>query len=457
MDADRFDSLTRSLTAQLTRRRGLGLLGALGLGASVSAWDADARKKKGKKKKKKKPQPACKVNQGATGTTSTLAVKQGDLSLTTTERIPQNPGNALTSTTTIRQKGSLVMQTTMTFTGSGQTDIQIVYGKGFTGIERADLTTNGQTVSGTVDGRAIVPFSAAAAPEVFQFQDGQPAPETSASKEVAQGLERIFALAEAKAESCAPAEGRGRASGLSAQNHNSFQCLTCKAGCGGAFLYCGSKLKGVCAATAAACLFGAPLCFAACAVAGGAICVAAAVTCMGICARTVCCAVPCGDTGSTVTCCEDGQACLRPGVCCQAGQFPCHGQNCCPSSQRCMPNGTCCIAPDFPCGQSCCDRTLSCCNGVCCSGQCLGGVCCTPPSRRCGSGFSARCCANECCNNVCCAAGESCHPQTGQCAVLCPPNQDFCPTGGNGRCCNPLQSCCLSGSSWFCGPDGCVA
>lgn len=54
MDSDQFDALVSRLTAQLTRRRSLGLAGALGMAGAGLATETDARKKK-KKKHKKKP------------------------------------------------------------------------------------------------------------------------------------------------------------------------------------------------------------------------------------------------------------------------------------------------------------------------------------------------------------------------------------------------------------------
>jgi hypothetical protein len=51
MDSDQFDTLTTRLTVRQSRRRNLGLLTVLGLGAGLSAPKAEA-KKKGKKKRK---------------------------------------------------------------------------------------------------------------------------------------------------------------------------------------------------------------------------------------------------------------------------------------------------------------------------------------------------------------------------------------------------------------------
>lgn len=448
MDADRFDRLTRSLTSRLTRRRGLGLLGAVGLGSLVAPAHVDAKKKK---KKKKKPQPACKVSKSATATTTTLNVSHKDLSLTTTERLPQNAGEALTSATIVRHKRALLLETRLSIGDGGRIEVVLVYGSAFTGIKRAELSTNGTTVTGTVDGRAIVPFSASAEPAPFQFQDGQPAPNMSLSDDLTQQLAQLYARAEAQAEQCAESTAERR-SGVGVERHDSLRCLGCHATCAGAFLYCGSKIKGACAAAAAACLIGAPACFAACAVLGGAACVAAALTCSHLCAESgLCCAVPCGSTESTVTCCEEGETCLRPGACCRAGQTPCHGQNCCPSADRCLPGGACCLHPNFPCGQNCCGPFSGiCCNGVCCNGECVNNTCCLPPSQRCGN----TCCATTCCNNVCCPAGQACHPTTRQCAVLCAANEEYCPALG--RCCGVGRTCCQKGNDWFCDLRACA-
>ncbi len=66
METERFDDLTARLARGLTRRRGLGLLAALGA-ATTLATGAEAGKHKKKKHKKKKPQPcggACGECQG---------------------------------------------------------------------------------------------------------------------------------------------------------------------------------------------------------------------------------------------------------------------------------------------------------------------------------------------------------------------------------------------------------
>ena len=72
MESDRFDELTARLARPISRRRGVGLAGALGLSglSGLSAWQgADARKKKKHKKKHKKkptttPPPGCRKTCG---------------------------------------------------------------------------------------------------------------------------------------------------------------------------------------------------------------------------------------------------------------------------------------------------------------------------------------------------------------------------------------------------------
>ncbi|MFT4037153.1 MAG: hypothetical protein QM692_03155 [Thermomicrobiales bacterium] len=56
MDADQFDALGRRLGASSTRRRSLGLVGALGVSGVGLANEASANKHKKKRKKKHKPQ-----------------------------------------------------------------------------------------------------------------------------------------------------------------------------------------------------------------------------------------------------------------------------------------------------------------------------------------------------------------------------------------------------------------
>jgi hypothetical protein len=63
MEPDRFDDLITRLTLPMSRRRGVGLAGVLGLAGLVAPPGADARKKKRKKKRKKpKPTSACRAS-----------------------------------------------------------------------------------------------------------------------------------------------------------------------------------------------------------------------------------------------------------------------------------------------------------------------------------------------------------------------------------------------------------
>jgi hypothetical protein len=437
MDANRFDALTRSLTARLTRRTGLGLLGAFGLGARVDLEGIDAKKKKKKKKKKK---PPCTVSSSGTATTTSLTATFKDLSLTSSDTI-QHAGGGLTSTTVIRQKRALVLQMTASVQPGGLGTIEVLYGKVYKGIALADLTTDGQTVSGTVDGRAIVPFAASAQAADFQFQDGQPAPQISLSPKLNQQLTQLYAKAEAQAGAC---------SGVSAQLHESRLCITCVAGCAAAATLALLGAKKGCAAASLICVFGAPACFAGCMVVALVATGLAAEVCVDACARNPCCAVPCHKTNGDPFCCEGGETCLRPGVCCRAGQTPCGGRNCCPSPDRCVAGGECCLHPNFPCGQNCCGPFSGiCCNGVCCNGACINGSCCAPPSRHCGN--DNVCCPSDrdCCNGSCCPPGQICFnnqcitpdpcPGANLCAGQCCPQGRVC---CNGVCCVQGKVCC---------------
>lgn len=115
MDAARFDTLTRSLSGRLTRRRGLALLGGYALGTAALLERADA-KKKGKKKKNKKKKtkaPPCAVSLNDSGLTSAVTVKLNNLALTASQRVPLEPNKGMLSTTTVRSRGGLLLQTTV--------------------------------------------------------------------------------------------------------------------------------------------------------------------------------------------------------------------------------------------------------------------------------------------------------------------------------------------------------
>jgi hypothetical protein len=434
MDASRFDALTKSLTARLTRRTGLGLLGAFGLSARVDLAGIDA-KKRGKKKNKKK-KPKCTVSNSGTATTTSFTVTNKDLSLTSTDTI-QHAGGALTSTTVIRQKRAQVLQMTASFQGDGLGTIELLYGKGYKGIARAVLTSDGTTVSGTVDGRAIVPFAASTQPTSLQFQDGQPAPTLSLSPKLNRQLTQLNAKAAAQAQTC---------SGVSAQLHESRLCLSCVAGCAVTATLALKAAAAGCAAASALCVFAAPACFAGCMAVALVTVGLAAEVCVDLCARNPCCAVPCHHTNGDPFCCEEGETCLRPGACCRAGLTPCGGETCCPSPDRCL-RGACCLHPDFVCGSTCVGPFTTCCGGttVCTNGVCIGNSCCTG-GYNCG-GF---CCqnANRCCNNVCCQPGQVCDSVTGacsaNCAFRCGPSNECCQTGDvccGGIHCQPRAVC----------------
>lgn len=71
MDTDQFDTLVTRLSDQLTRRRHVQLLGAVGAAAAGLAAGTDAKKRK--KKHKKKPAPPSATTQAPPATSTTLA------------------------------------------------------------------------------------------------------------------------------------------------------------------------------------------------------------------------------------------------------------------------------------------------------------------------------------------------------------------------------------------------
>ena len=457
MDGSQFDRLTRRLAGALSRRwaLGAGLSGALGALFNLGDAEAKQKKKKGKGKKKKgknknkKGQPgaaACTVNGSGTETSTDLTVTAKDLTLNSSERLEHETG-ALVSTTTISQKQTVLAQTTTRFERNGITRTEILYGGAYQGISRIEFISDGSTTSGTIDGRAIIPFPTGASLEGLQFQDGQPAPRMSGNEQLDQQVSQLYALAAAQAGSCAVPKSNGGSGGI-ARRHTSVECLSCLGSCAAEATVCAIEAKGPCAAVAALCLWGAPACFAGCYAAAFALCGLAALACTDICARGPCCAVACHQSNGDTFCCEEGQTCLRPGACCPAGLTPCGGQNCCTSGETCLPDGSCCPS-GRACGQTCCGPLTPCCGGRCCGGICNGNTCCDAGTLPCGSG----CCDGTCCNGSCCPSGRQCCNGTccqsgfaclnNQCVQVCNAGEVPCGT-----------TCCTGGRSCYTCPNG---
>ncbi len=458
MDATRFDHLTRTCGALITRRRGLGMLAALGFG--IPADQAEARKRKKQKKRKKGAAAKCMVRPDGPAATSTITVRHKKLTLTATDQLPSNPGDPQRSTTTVRRGDTLLLKIEASI-GAFDAGLDITYGAGFSGIEQANLVIeqgpSGPFIYGTIDGREFESF-VGDPPQTLEFADGLPAPEMTVNKAVASQLKEIFAKARAQRIRCAATDGPARRADVGKEDAAERECAICKGACLLASSQCGWAAASGCSPSLAI-PFAGPGIYGFCLASALAACIAASVSCLGTCRESrACCPEQCG-TLPDWSCCFGGEKCLTWGTgfgeCCAVGYTPCHEKNCCAPLETCRDDGVCCPAGTRPCaGKTCCNATDVCMpNGTCCPAdrEICGGVCCS----------------TACCRNVCCPAGQSCSPTTGECAVVCNPNLDQrpCPNQpGYPACCTGNTTCCQSGDcclgGWKCCPgseEGCCA
>jgi hypothetical protein len=458
MDGIRFDRFTR-LFASAPSRRSILSMAASGITGSLLGF-AEVEAKKGKKGKngkkckgknkkkcKGKDNPKgeqCRISQSDEAVSASASFKQEDVTLTTVDTLPVDPREPLVRTMTIRQKQALLVESEFSFAPGGAVEVRITNGKGYRGFSEAVLTINAGMVSGSIDGRALVPFSATEAPASVQFQDGQPAPEISIGDKLQESITKLVDQAMTTRQTCEPATSRGKDTRSSPRNHDgNLACLGCKGRCLWDELVCGNGVRGACAP-----FNGVPF-------VGGALywgcvglalvgCVDRAVECLQNCRRNRdCCPVLCG-TLPDWSCCHANEQCLTFGTgfgqCCAPGETACHEQNCCKPGETCMPGGTCCVNA---CGSRCCGPFDSCCGGQCCSGTCNGNTCCTGDELPCGDGCcNGTCCNGECCprgriccNGNCCPSGFDC--QNGTCVQVCTPGQIPCA----GRCCEGGREC----------------
>lgn len=462
MDAIHFDNFTRSLSAFITRRRGFGVLAALGLGMAADRAEAGKGKKRRKKKKKKKKATRagqCTVRPNGAATSSTITVKSKQLSLSVDDQLPANPGDPHRRTTTVR-RGSQDLLKIVVAIRANDAGLDIIYGAGISGIQRASLVIeqgpSGPFIYGTIDGREIEPF-VGSAPSTLVFTDGLPAPQMAVSKDVQAQLQAIFALAQKQRIQCSSTGTAARAD-VGKEDAAERECAICKGGCLLAESQCGWVAASGCNASLAVPFIG-PGLYALCMGAALAACISAGVTCLKVCRESrACCPEQCG-TLPDWSCCFGGEKCLTWGTgfgeCCAVGYTPCHETSCCGPLESCRNDGQCCPSGKRPCGNNnCCAATDTCMpNGTCCPAgrDICGGVCCS----------------TACCQGVCCPAGQSCSPTTGACAVVCNPNLDQrpCPNQpGYPSCCTGSTTCCQSGQcclgGWVCCPgseEGCCA
>jgi len=405
------------------------------------------------------------------------------------------PGVSPSVTEEWSYRGQLFLRTT-TQTSNGSHVTDVVYGAAFHGVHHAVITTaDGETFSGSIDGRTFLPFRKGDAYTSMRFTDGQPFPEISVDPAAQHAIETL----RSSSASCAgqpptPVSGSAGELVMGYQNpgHTSDAagtslCFACQDACIDGFGICAFGVATGC--TAAGPFYGI------CVAIGLGVCGLIAIACEVTCNFTACCPVACGSG-----CCLNGESCLDPSahLCCDQGTTGCHAgngtneENCCKPGDVCILDGSCCqgdhtcrgnelcCAPDELCGtdstgtQTCllCPAQQQC-FGTCCpsgesciqsSGNCCpitsarcGGHCCPGPSYSCTGASGSDCCSDSvACGTLCCGTGQVCLDATTNTCGVCPANEAIChPPSGLDVCCAPGRVCdsqgCCAGNQLLCG------
>ncbi len=400
------------------------------------------------------------------------------------------------ATWTIDQGQQLVLMASAK-TANGETTTTIQFGTMFQGIQSAQVVRDGAVLSGTVDGRALLPMDPSKPPVHVAFADGGPPPVVSVSSDIQSAIHALLQTTGADAKvlchlpgttsiltgavsalegslspvalpvqppASAPPNGSssgtiptdpvaGVPSDSDGTNQNNFldwetpDCKSCQEWCDAQYLF--------------------TLWFAWW---DWAVCSAGCFNPFQGCAEQVCLEWGFGTCDRDMACCGSGccgtdQVCgnVQQGACCPKDHpvgcgdetgvwcYPAGSQCCGTLEMACGPGTVCanvtalsatCCAPDHLSSQGeCCDQPA--CNGACCSGTCTNGVCCGAGETVC----NGQCCGGACVGGVCCdgvnqtVCGGSCC--TGSCCggSCCPQGQTCTSTG---VCCPAGQPACGS-------------
>jgi hypothetical protein len=341
---------------------------------------------------------------------------------------------------TIERAGAMVLKIDSSFSSTGVYTESLRHG-GTGGAQEMRLTTDGERIEGTVNGRALTPIwrareheVAARVNESFTFTDGTPVPRPSVPPDVQSALERLPAAIKNVLASCKEPRLHFEAFGVPPRfddTGGAGECAGCiaeaYAGAVGCGVACGLSFGFACA-----CVAGVPLLFANCHSVGEGL-------------GQGCCPVGCGPSHTTLgigvvyQCCYGGDTCLNSttGACCGPGLGACNQTTCCPASAPCRDVGLCCPVNQATCitsnGPVCCNEGEDCTQGICCphGAPVINGACCSPPvfqacGNNCCPALTTKCCGDACCSGVC-LNGNLC----------CPSALQVC----ENACCAPGQVC----------------
>jgi hypothetical protein len=424
--------------------------------------------------------PPCTVTSLDSGVITAFGTSVGDLNVIGAGRTTPRALDKQLSFS-IDQAGALVMQFDSNLSSDGAYTATWRYGTMVNGIRDATLVTrDGKHIEGTVNGRALMPFTAASS--TVTYADGTPVPPVVFPAGMDTTLRQIPAALKAAMATCretvrtdpygrptVPRGGSGRATKfarrLSGSDPTTFgsspriddtslaaSCGLCIAEAYAAAELCGAAC-GLSFGVGCACIVGIPLLYANCHSPGEDV-------------GKGCCPVACGpsesilNVGVVFECCFSGDTCLGDAVgsCCGDGLQPCNHSTCCPSNAPCRDVGICCPTNQNTCntpsGPVCCNQGEDCVQGMCCprGSPLCSGLCC--PGGTCDQ--TGKCCID----GVCCVAGQvdtldGCCPgdllttDRQHCGVRCGNNiclrtQHCC----NGQCCDGEccgASCCPQG------------
>ncbi len=336
--------------------------------------------------------PQCKASSDGNNTVYTVA--SGTDTLVTTA--PPKTGTPASTVITVRGQTYLTIQVTVD-KKTQQRTATVQFGPAFSGMREMVVTsTDGETFTGTLDGKQLKPFTRSSPPETFF--DGSPLPAVTVDQAAADEFKAFSNKAKDAADSCKPTAALPGPLIADAINGHTYQrgseasCVACGSACTGTAAGCEVAFLAGCSAT------GNYISATVCIVLGTIACVVTDVLCTAACESAIpgpCCPVACG-----VACCGTSDVCLNgmQGLCCPSDHpQPSGGRACCLATDvRNDAFGTCCPQNTTPCGTSCCAAGTVCDANT---GQCCPlGQSCTP----CGTLGQA------CCPGHVCTAGTGC-------------------------------------------------
>ena len=347
--------------------------------------------------------------------------------------VPAKPAISTHWAFTVGKKKALDLKSHQAAPGHLRVDIE--YGAGFSGGKHFVLVWKDNKGSGSLDGRALRPFTKN--DSRFYFSDGQPVPPRTVDPKTQKAIERVLAKFKAQTAAADAPTRVAFAQTIVADGSNNppppnmSDCNACQWKCGGLYGLCLAGVVSTCAATCGLTCLGD---FVAEATGNG--CANAVSNCVNDCSKP-------GNACCPASCNVDGNCCQGNGAhCCIFGN---NNQTCCPPNQACCKGGCC------PAGQLCLNNVLECCNPG--HGPGCGAVCCQAGSYCANAGYDF-CCPQ---NTKFCAAYPATAPQRGLC---CAPGTTCCSnfhtpgaygTSGGMVCCPDNDYVCV-GSYGFRGP-----